>query len=241
MAQRQRIRPSTSTNHPRPAKILGLAAGLAILGFFATPAPAQIVPDGTLGTQAIPVTLGACAGAGGVCGITTGTTRGSNLFHSFRQFSLPNGDFAAFVTNPTIQNVIVRVTGQGNGFISNINGTIATVNPTLTVINPANFFLINPNGIVFGSGARLLNGGSFLASTAERMLFQDGTAFDTRDQTSNPLLTVSVPIGLDHHRETFEQQEYSYPQESLACFRISPLLVGMSRWIILACLLRGSG
>jgi len=139
--------------------------------------------------------FGVCGGTGGTCGVINGTTRGSNLFHSFQQFSLPNGDLAAFITNPAIQNVIVRVTGVGQPFISNINGTIATFDTTFNLA-PRNFFLLNPNGIVFGSGARLFNGGSFLASTAERMLFQDGTVFDTRDQTLNPLLTVSVPVGL---------------------------------------------
>ena len=90
----------------------------------------------------------------------------------------------------------MRVTGVGLPFISNINGAIATTDPTLTNIIPTNFFLLNPNGIVFGPSARIFVGGSFLASTAERMLFQDGTMFDTRDQTLKPLLTVSVPTGL---------------------------------------------
>ena len=171
---------------------IALASAVIFAILFFLPVQAQIVPDGTLGTQAI----GACAGAGGTCGIINGTARGSDLFHSFLQFSLPNGDVAAFIINPTIQNLIVRVTGVGLPFISNINGAIATTDPTLTNIIPTNFFLLNPNGIVFGPSARIFVGGSFLASTAERMLFQDGTMFDTRDQTLKPLLTVSVPTGL---------------------------------------------
>ena len=110
-----------------------------------------------------------------------------NLFHSFQQFSLPNGDAANFITNATIQNVIVRVTGVGQPFISNINGAIATS-------NPANFFLLNPNGIIFGPGAALDIRGSFLATTADRMQFQDGVEFRTTDPA--PLLTINVPIGL---------------------------------------------
>ena len=149
----------------------------------ALPAQAQIVPDRTLGTQVV----GACNGSGGVCSITNGAPRGRNLFHSFQQFSLPGGDLAAFQTAPATQNVIVRVTGVGQPFVSNINGTIATS-------NPANFFLLNPNGILFGSGAALNIGGSFLATTADRMLFTDGTEFRTTDPT--PLLTINVPIGL---------------------------------------------
>lgn len=157
--------------------------GLLSVLVFVLPAYAQIVPDGTLGTQV----NGVCSGVGGTCNITNGSIRGSNLFHSFQQFSLPNGDIANVQTLPAIQNVIVRVTGQGNNFISNINGTIQST-------NPINFFLLNPNGITFGSGATLNIGGSFLATTAERMQFRDGSVLNVRD--SSPLLTISVPVGL---------------------------------------------
>ncbi|NJP10101.1 MAG: filamentous hemagglutinin N-terminal domain-containing protein [Leptolyngbyaceae cyanobacterium RU_5_1] len=116
--------------------------------------------------------------------ITEGTTRGSNLFHSFRQFSLPNEDFAGFITTPAIQNVIVRVTGVGSPFISNINGTIATS-------NPANFFLLNPNGIVFGPGATLNIGGSFLATTANAIQFGNQGFYSATNPEAPPLLTVN--------------------------------------------------
>jgi len=149
---------------------------------------AQIAGDGSLGTQVNGAAIAPCTGN---CIITNGATRGSNLFHSLRQFSLPNGDFAGFITTPAIQNVIVRVTGVGQPFISNINGTIATS-------NPANFFLLNPNGILFGPGAALNIGGSFLATTANRMQFADGTEF--RTDAPAPLLTISVPIGLQFGR-----------------------------------------
>jgi filamentous hemagglutinin family protein len=147
-------------------------------------AMAQISGDDTLGTQVNGSAIAPCTG---ICTITNGATQGNNLFHSFRQFSLPNGDVADFVTAPTIQNVIVRVTGVGQPFISNINGTIQTS-------NPVNFFLLNPNGVVFGPGAALNIGGSFLASTANRMRFVDGVEFRTPDPA--PLLTISVPNGL---------------------------------------------
>ena len=166
---------------------------LSILGVVVllSPAQAQIQGDGTLNTQVNSTLTTPCAGN---CNITNGTTRGGNLFHSFRQFSLPNGDFANFITTPAIQTVIVRVTGVGQPFISNINGRIATTNAAVTLVNPANFFLLNPNGIVFGPNARVLVGGSFLATTADRMVFQDGTAFRTTDPS--PLLTITAPIGL---------------------------------------------
>ncbi len=148
------------------------------------PATAQMTGDGTLGTQVNGSIVAPCTGN---CVITNGATRGNNLFHSFQSFSLPNRDRANFQIAPTIQNVIVRVTGVGQPFISNLNGTIQTS-------NPANFFLINPNGILFGRGVTLNIGGSFLATTADRMQFSDGSVFSTTNPT--PLLSINVPIGL---------------------------------------------
>ncbi|MUG91199.1 filamentous hemagglutinin N-terminal domain-containing protein [Scytonema sp. UIC 10036] len=147
---------------------------------------AQIIPDNTLGTRVNGELTTSCES--GVCSITNGSQRGSNLFHSFRQFSLPNpNDVADFQTNSAINNVIVRVTGVGVPFISNINGTIQTS-------SPANFFLLNPNGIIFGPGAVLDVGGAFLATTANRMDFKDGTQLTTTNPTE--LLTITAPIGL---------------------------------------------
>jgi filamentous hemagglutinin family protein len=177
MAQQQQWQ----SDRPWLAGVISIAL---VAGCPATWAIAQVAGDGSLGTQVNGAAITPCTGR---CIITNGTTRGGNLFHSFRRFSLPNGDFAGFVTTPTIQNVIVRVTGVGSSFISNINGTIATS-------NPANFFLLNPNGILFGPNTTLNIGGSFLATTASRMQFADGTEFRTDAPT--PLLTISVPIGL---------------------------------------------
>jgi len=56
----------------------------------------------------------------------------------------------------------------------------------------ANFFLVNPNGIVFGENAQLDVGGSFVATTANSVQFSDGAEFAALGTD----LTVSVPIGL---------------------------------------------
>jgi filamentous hemagglutinin family protein len=176
MAQKQRLQ----SDRAGWAELISVT----LLSFYPIATPAQMLGDSTLGTQVNGSEIAPCTG---VCIITNGATRGNNLFHSFRQFSLPNQDVAGFITTPAIQNVIVRVTGVGQPFISTINGTIATS-------NPANFFLLNPNGIIFGPRAFLDIGGTFLATTADRMRFADGTEFLTDAPT--PLLTVSVPIGL---------------------------------------------
>ena len=58
--------------------------------------------------------------------------------------------------------------------------------------------MINPAGIVFGENARLDIGGSFLGSTAESLLFEDGFNYSAIDSEQAPLLSVSVPLGLQY-------------------------------------------
>ncbi|MBW4662980.1 MAG: filamentous hemagglutinin N-terminal domain-containing protein [Chroococcus sp. CMT-3BRIN-NPC107] len=118
--------------------------------------------------------------------IEGGAIRETNLFHSFKQFSVLTGRGAYFNNPSGIENIISRVTG---GSVSNINGFIQA-NGT------ANVFLLNPNGIIFGSGASLNIGGSFLATTASSLLFTDGSTFSATASQTTPLLRVSVPIGL---------------------------------------------
>ena len=146
------------------------------------PVRAQILSDGTTNTT---VNVD-----GNNFTIQDGDRAGSNLFHSFQDFSVPIGNEAFFNNGDDISNIFSRVTG---GNISNIDGLLGT-NGT------ANLFLINPAGIIFGEHASLDIGGSFLGSTADSIVFPDGE-FSATDLNNPPLITINAPIGLQF-RET---------------------------------------
>ena len=143
---------------------------------------AQISPDGSTSTTVDT--------NGNVSTIEGGEEAGGNLFHSFSDFSVLNGNEAYFNNAANIDNILSRVTG---GNVSNIDGLIRAN-------GSANLFLINPAGILFNGGARLDLGGSFYGSTADSILFPQGVEFSASNPVA-PVLTIDAPIGLNLRNE----------------------------------------
>lgn len=150
-------------------------------------AQSKIVPDSTLGNESSTATP--LNPDSPIDGIRGGAIRGTNWFHSFLEFNVGEGREAYFLSpNANIQNILVRVTGGKASEILGILGTRGGASP--------NLFLINPNGIIFGPNSLLDVGGSFVASTASSLKFSNKTDFSATEPQTPPLLTVSVPIGL---------------------------------------------
>ena len=112
------------------AFISGLMSGFLTWGIV-LPAYSQVTSDRTTNTTVKP--------NGNNFNILNGIQKGNNLFHSFKEFSIPQGSSAVFKNSTDVGNIINRVTGSS---ISNIDGLIKAQ-------GNANLFLINPVGIVF--------------------------------------------------------------------------------------------
>jgi filamentous hemagglutinin family protein len=147
-----------------------------------TPSNRIPVSDGTMNTQV--------SGSGNNFNITGGVNRGQTLFQSFTDFSVPTNGSANFLNPVGNRDIITRVTGS---VFSDINGLVNT--------NGANFFLINPNGIVFGTNAQLNVGKAFVASTANSLdLVAAGgrtITFGTNRNGDASLLNVSPNVLFD--------------------------------------------
>lgn len=186
------------------SRLVGQFAGLAVaalfpVGVIALQVPIElalhptalaqaIVPDETLGAErsrVIPISsIDFDIGAG--------ARRGSNLFHSFREFNVPNRGSVYFISPAGVQNILSRVTGGNSSNILGILGTYQSVNSDGSLVpSSANLFLINPNGIVFGQGAQLDVGGSFVATSANAIQFGNQGIFDASNPSLPSLLTIN--------------------------------------------------
>ncbi|BAY23134.1 filamentous hemagglutinin family outer membrane protein [Calothrix sp. NIES-2100] len=140
---------------------------------------AQVIPDNSLGTKVESLNPK-------IDQITGGSQRGANLFHSFTEFNVDAGRGVYFQNPHSVNNILTRITGNNP---SQILGTLG-------VLGNAHLFLLNPNGIIFGANARLDIKGSFFASTAKSLVFENGLEFNTTNPQAPPLLTLNIRPGL---------------------------------------------
>ena len=136
---------------------------------------AEVITDGTLGQQ---LNL---SGPNFQITPDLGQQHGNNLFHSFQDFNLNSSESATFSGPNNIQNILSRVTG---GNLSNIDGLIRSTIPN------ADFYFLNPYGIMFGPNAKLDVQGSFHASTADYLRLGENGRFDAHNP-SDSLLTIA--------------------------------------------------
>jgi filamentous hemagglutinin family protein len=170
------------------AGLVGLLAISGALSFSRDYTLAQIAPDTTLGADSSVVTPNASVGNLSAERIDGGAVRGANLFHSFQEFNIREGQRVYFTNPAGIENILSRVTG------SNASAILGT----LGVDGAANLFLLNPNGIIFGPKAQLDIAGSFFASTGNRLVFDNGLEFSASNPQAPPLLTINLRPGLQY-------------------------------------------
>lgn len=163
----------------------------SMICFFSPPIYAQVIPDNSLGNENSIATPNITVKDTIADLIQGGAIRGNNLFHSFSDFNIRNGNTVYFANPDGIVNILTRVTGNN---ISEIFGTLG-------VDGAANLFLLNPNGIVFGQNAALDVNGSFLATTADSYIFENGFAYSATNSQIPPLLTISIPVGVQLETE----------------------------------------
>jgi len=120
-----------------------LAIGGAIIASSFNCARALITPDNALGSQSSIATPNVDINGLPSDRIDGGAIREVNLFHSFLQFKVGEGQGAYFTNSAGIKNIVSRVTGCDPSDILGMLG----------ILGNANLFVINSNGIIFGQNA----------------------------------------------------------------------------------------
>lgn len=124
------------------------------------------------------------------CVIRGSDQAGGNLYHSFSEFDVLSG-VTVTLDGQGLERILMRVTG----------GNPSQIDGLLQVQGETDLFLLNPAGLIMGADGRLDIRGSFIGSTAEAVLFENGDVFTTPDDSS-PLLSLSVPSGLQFASNT---------------------------------------
>ena len=162
--------------------ILLVSIGLLI---FPSPVTGQIIPDQSLNSENSRVIRNIQIKGINSDRIDGGARRGDSLFHSFKEFNISPGRGAYFTSPTGVYNILNRVTGNN---ISNINGTLG-------VLGNANLFFMNPNGIIFGNGAKLDLSGSFFGTTANSILVNN-IIFSAKNPQNVPIIRHNFVPGL---------------------------------------------
>jgi filamentous hemagglutinin family protein len=164
-------------------RVVGSLLTSLLLGAIALPAQVQgqPIPAATDGTATVVTPDGNRFDIHG--GILSGDR--ANLFHSFQQFGLSEGQVANFLSNPEIRNILGRVIG---GQPSVIDGLIQVSGGN------SNLFLMNPAGIIFGRGASLSVPASFMATTATGIGLGDNHWFNAFGMNDYPNLNGTPSI-----------------------------------------------
>ena len=117
-------------------------------------------------------------------GTTSTSNSHANAFYSFKTFNIDNGQTVTFTEPKFVDNVIARVTGKD---VSQIDGKLSVTQES----GHANFYLLNPNGVLFGNGASIDVPGDFHVTTAHFIKFQDGAKYGADPVHSH--LTTAAP------------------------------------------------
>ena len=157
-----------------------LRLGIGLIGissaiFLGNHALAEITPDGSVNFSLTTDTINGAPATR----ITGGIQQGTNLFHSFAEFNVNLGQRVYF-TDPGVNNILSRVTGNSPSIIQGVLG----------VDGAANLFLLNPKGIIFGPNSSLDVRGSFVGTTANAIEFGTQGIFSATP-SAVPILTVN--------------------------------------------------
>jgi filamentous hemagglutinin family protein len=125
----------------------------------------EIIPDGTLGSGK------SISGPNYKITSDLGKIAGNNLFHSFSEFNIYTNESATFSGPSNISNIISRVTGNQSSYIDGL---------LKSEIQGADFYFINPNGVMFGKNASIDVSGSFYVSSADYIKLGDNGRFDAK-------------------------------------------------------------
>lgn len=157
-----------------------LRLGIGLIGissaiFWGNDSLAEITPDGSVNFSLTTDTINGAPATR----ITGGVQQDTNLFHSFAQFNVNLGQRVYF-TDPGVNNILSRVTGNSSSIIQGVLG----------VDGAANLFLLNPKGIIFGLNSSLDVRGSFVGTPANAIEFGTQEIFSATP-SAVPILTVN--------------------------------------------------